>query len=182
MENRMSRSEQPLEDNQSTISLEEQYLVKRIIKLTLLLGILIGISLIFLAVVLNNTFLIPRGSFHLVTPVVDKLLLPIVLILFGVVFIIQWNLQLLRGRYIAFQRSIDSTFSLQLGILGMNFAGLGCLFLLIQWGNLPSKVVFPIIGLWFLSFLAVYFYLPFRKKRRENISRSTNTTVVSMVD
>ncbi len=167
MESLVNCPDQPSRDNQSTMSPQEQRLIKRITRLTLLLGILIGISLVFLAVELYITFLIPRGGLLLVSPRVDELLLPLALISFGVIFVLQWKLQILRGQYFAFQRITDSTFSLQLGILGINFIGMGCLFLLIRWGNLPSNVMFPIIGVWFLSFLAVYLYLPFRGKRRE---------------
>lgn len=167
MENRMDRLEQPFGDNQLTMSLEEQRLIKRITRLTLLLGILVGIFLVFLVLVLYNTFLIPRGGPHLVAPVIDELLLPLALISFGTVFVIQWKLQILRGQYIAFRGNIDNTFSLQLGILGINFIGMGCLILLIRWGNVSSTIVFPIIGIWFLGFLGIYLYLPFRNKRRE---------------
>ncbi len=167
MENRMDRSEQLPTNNQSTMSPEELQRFKRITRFTLLLGILIGIFLVLLAVVLYNTFLTPRGGSHLVAPVVDELLLPLALISSGAIFILQWRLQTLRGQYLAFRHVIDSTFSLQVGILGINFIGMGCLFLLIRWGNLPSNIVFPIIGVWFLSFLAICLYLPFRGKGRE---------------
>lgn len=167
MESLTDPSSQPSGDNQSAASLQEQQLIRRITRLTLLKGILIGISLIFLVARLYNTFLIPRGGFPLVSHEVDELLLPLALISFGTIFALQWRLQILCQQHPAFQRNTDGTFSLMLGILGINFIGMGCLILLIRWGNLPSNVMFPIIGIWFLSFLAVYLYLSFRGKQHE---------------
>jgi len=167
MESLTDLSSQQSGGNQSAASPQKQRLIKHIMRLTLLKGILIGISLVFLMVELYKTFLIPRGGSLLVSPGINESLLPLALISFGTIFALQWRLQILCQQHPAFQRNTDGTFPLMLGILGINFIGMGCLILLIRWGNLPSNVMFPIIGIWFLSFLAVFLYLSSQGKQHK---------------
>ena len=91
MENSMDDRDQLFEGNRSLTSQNEhlaspafrqeqptasaeQRLFKRITRWTLLLGILIGIVLVFYGVMEYDFFLAPKGSFHIATPAVDALL------------------------------------------------------------------------------------------------------------
>lgn len=73
----------------------EQRLIKRVMRLTLLQGIL---DMVLFGVLLYDFLIARKGGFHIATPSVDELLLSLVFILQGVVSILQWKAQVLRTR------------------------------------------------------------------------------------
>src|ERR1019366_2348480 len=167
MENRVGRLIRSPKENQPTPLPEELQIIKHITRLTLLLGIMIGITLVFLAMVLYNTFFAPRGGPSLFAPIALELLLPLILISSGAAFVTQWRLQILRCQSTVFRNNIDTTFSWQLGILGISFIGAGCLILLIRRTSLPASIGLQAIGIWFIGFLAAYLYLLFHNRLRK---------------
>ncbi|HEU5369422.1 MAG TPA: hypothetical protein VFU69_13195, partial [Ktedonobacterales bacterium] len=97
----------------------EQRLLNRIMRLTLVQGMVIGICLVLLGVLLYDVFIARSSGLHIATPGVDELLLPLLYIAQGVAYTIWWKVQVLRSRLPGFQRNAKKESSnRQRGLLG----------------------------------------------------------------
>jgi hypothetical protein len=124
----------------------EQRLISRITRLTLVQDIVIGICLVLLGVLLYDVFIRRGSGFHIATPGVDELLLPLLFILQGVAYTLWWRGQVLRSRLPGFQRNTKRESSnRQRGLLGPFVTGLGCFMFVSIAADLPSSVVYLIL-------------------------------------
>ncbi len=126
-------------------AIAEQRLLNRVMRLTLVLGIVIGICLILFAVLLYDVFIARRSGFHIAAQGVDELLLPLVMILQGIAFILRWRAYILRSHLPGFQRNTKRELSIrQQALTGLFIIGLSCFFLIAIALDLPFSV-FPLV-------------------------------------
>jgi hypothetical protein len=127
---------------------EQPHLLKRIMRLTLLLGILSGMWLVFLGVMLYDFLLRPTGAFSLVDPRVDEVLLPLLFLLQGSIVALRWHIQRLRTQLFAFWHANEGVRVPQVGhplIIGLFTVGMGGWLLINYWGLHLDEGVFATV-------------------------------------
>lgn len=111
----------------------EQQLFKRITRLTLILGILIGMYLVFLGVMFYDFFIASRS--------VDDLLPPLSIFLLGSIWVLRWKVQSLRSHFPALRDNSAVPDSWRyFGLLGLLMMGLPVFALIERVMNLPDVV------------------------------------------
>lgn len=172
MENRMDR--QPLSSEHELptppVLLQEPHtlapdlrLITRVMRWTLLTGMMLGCSLTLFGI---EEFHTPLQISDLV---IAHLLGPLWSIAFGATGVLYWNVQRLRSQLAALRRNADGLFSRRLfGLLGIEFIGLGCVVLLAPY--LPQDVAQLLISVGGPTSLMLIFgidvYLTFQSNRR----------------
>lgn len=142
----------------------ERCLSKSITRLAFCMGFSGGLVLLFMGVQLYDSFLPAKGGFHVVTPVVDDLLLPLSFIAMGILAILRWKVHLLSKQLSAVQRQAPpSQDGLGPFLLLSPFGITGFFFIFaggqLTWRHLPVLAVILVVGA--LSFLgAALFFSP----------------------
>lgn len=144
----------------------ERHLSTSITRLAFCMGFLGSLALLFMGVQLYDSFLSMKGSFHLVTPVVDGLLFPLSFLSLGVFSILRWKVHLLSKQLSAVRRQQTPSqdglgwwlFLSPLGILGLLFVFAGVR--MTWWLTPPLAVLLAIGALCFLG--TALFFSPSR--------------------
>jgi hypothetical protein len=180
MEKRMDCPSQPSENNQlssaedkpssSSALLQEQQLFRRIMWLTLLLGVTIGICVILFG---ENWYIlagyIPH-AFYPTSPVIYRLLSPLMLASMGFAVIIQGELQQLRKQYPIFRPgrfnlpSIAPS-NLSYGLFFVLIGGFGVLINLLDQDSFLGKLILYLWVVGGLISLASTLLIPFLRNR-----------------
>ncbi|MDQ2716645.1 MAG: hypothetical protein M3Z08_17200 [Chloroflexota bacterium] len=160
----------PAHSQEHSITSLERQLSKSITRSAFCMGFLSCMVFVFMGVLFYDTFLTPKGGFHVATPVVDDLLLPFLFISMGILSILRWNSHLLSLRLSATQRqeiSSSQGFGLldllsPLGIMGICFMGIGGVLI---WSRLP--VLDAILAIGVLSFFGIALLFSYRSRRAQ---------------
>jgi hypothetical protein len=156
----------------------ERHLSKSITRLAFCLGFLGSLVLIFMGVLLYDSFFTAKGGFHVVTPDADTLLLPLSFISMGVLSILRWKVHLLSKLLSAAQRQETLSqegfgwllFLSPFGIMGLFFIFAG---VEMTWWHFPPLAVILAVGA--LSFLgsALFFSPPRSHTTRSSREKSS---------
>lgn len=150
------------------LSSVERPLSTSITRLAFCMGFLGSLVLLFMGVQLYDSFSSTNGSFHLVTPVVDDLLLPLSFLAIGVLSILRWKMHLLSKQLSAVRRQQTPSqtglgwllFLSPLGLMGLFFIFAGAQMI---WWRIPPLAVILAVGS--LSFLGIaLFFSPARPR------------------